>query len=123
MITGCLVGESLRAGAEFEPRSLRIRKITRLDVSSGAAPGQPAIWTLIDFETEDDPDSLADMLAECLSAEGGWYVDFTTSGGERVVVFAGKVFRYRPGDLAGRAEAVAHGRSVGVPEHQLDWQD
>jgi hypothetical protein len=35
----------------------------------------------------------------------------------------GKVFRYPRGDQAGRAEAEAHGRSVNVPEPQLDWTD
>jgi hypothetical protein len=38
-------------------------------------------------------------------------------------VFAGRVFRYREGDAAGREEAVAHGRAAGTPEHQLDWGD
>ncbi|MFI5915129.1 hypothetical protein [Dactylosporangium sp. NPDC051541] len=28
-----------------------------------------------------------------------------------------------PGDDATRAAAIAHGRAVGVPEHQLDWKD
>jgi hypothetical protein len=39
------------------------------------------------------------------------------------VVFPGKIFRYRRGDQAGREEAQARGRSVGVPEQQLDWTD
>ncbi|WP_127358291.1 hypothetical protein [Actinacidiphila soli] len=126
MITGCLVGDSLRAGSVFEPRHLRIRRITRLNLSAGAVSGQPQIWTVIDFEAEDhdghDVDGLAEELAACLSAEGGWYADFATDD-ERVVVFAGKVFRFPRGDEAGRAEAVAYGRSVGVPDHQLDWRD
>jgi hypothetical protein len=42
---------------------------------------------------------------------------------EGTVVFPGKVFRYPRGDQAGREEAKAHGRSVGVPEPQLDWTD
>jgi hypothetical protein len=33
------------------------------------------------------------------------------------------VFRYRSGDGGGRAEAAAYGRSVGVPEAQLDWDE
>jgi hypothetical protein len=37
--------------------------------------------------------------------------------------WSGKVFRYRRGDEAGSAEAIAYGRSVGTPEHQLDWQE
>ncbi|MFD9390499.1 hypothetical protein ACFWBB_07080 [Streptomyces sp. NPDC060000] len=36
---------------------------------------------------------------------------------------AGKVFRRRRGDEAGRAEAVAYGRSLGTPVHQLDWDE
>jgi hypothetical protein len=129
VIIGCLVGDSLRAGAVFEPRHLRIRRITRLEVSAGAGSGQPQIWTVIDFETEDheahdvdDVHGLAEELAACLSAEGGWYADFATDD-EHVVVFAGKVFRFPRGDEAGPAEAVAYGRSVGVPDHQLDWRD
>ncbi len=31
--------------------------------------------------------------------------------------------RYPHGNRAGREEALAHGRSVGVPEPQLDWTD
>jgi hypothetical protein len=38
-------------------------------------------------------------------------------------VFAGQIFRYRAGDEAGRAAAVAYGESAGVPERQLDWDD
>jgi hypothetical protein len=55
-------------------------------------------------------------------SELGWYADFV-AGDERVVVFAGKVFRHRRGDEAGRAEAVAYGQSVGTPGHQLDWEE
>jgi hypothetical protein len=40
---------------------------------------------------------------------------------EAFVVFPGRVFRYLRGDAAGRTEAQAHGRTVGVPEPQLDW--
>ena len=60
-------------------------------------------------------------LASCLRAEGGWYADLRV-GDERVIVFAGRVYRYARGDAAVSAEARAHGRSMGVPEHQLDWQ-
>lgn len=58
----------------------------------------------------------ADALAGALEPAHGWYADFT-AGDERVVVFAGKVFR------SGRAAAIAHGRSVGTPEHQLDREE
>ena len=32
------------------------------------------------------------------------------------------VYRYERGDAAGRERAAEHGRRVGVPEHQLDWE-
>ncbi|WP_432839427.1 hypothetical protein [Dactylosporangium sp. CA-092794] len=123
MITGCVIAESLRPGAVFDPPGVRIRRIARLDVAASARGSQPAVWTAIDFAADDDAaEAVAERLAGCLSAEGGWYADFR-AGDEHVVVFAGAVFRYRVGDAAGRAAAVAHGRAAGVPEHQLDWAD
>ncbi|WP_328779041.1 hypothetical protein OHQ89_07425 [Streptomyces canus] len=122
MITGYVIGESLRPGAVFEPRGLRLRKVSRVEIG-GASDAQPPVWTLVEWETDsEDVGALAEALAEALEPELGWYADFT-AGDERVVVFAGKVFRYRRGDGAGRAEAVQYGRSVGTPGHQLDWEE
>ncbi|MFF1306308.1 hypothetical protein [Streptomyces sp. NPDC058307] len=122
MITGYVIGESLRAGAVFEPRGLRLRKVSRVEIG-GASDAQPPVWTLVEWETDsEDVGALADALASALEPELGWYADFT-AGDERVVVFAGKVFRYRRGDEAGRTEAVEYGRSVGTPVHQLDWEE
>jgi hypothetical protein len=123
MITGYVIGESLRPGAAFEPRGLRLRKVSRVDSTSTATDAQPRVWTFVEWETDgDDIDALAEALADALEPENGWYADFT-AGDERVVAFARKVFRYRLGDAAGRAEAVAYGRSVGTPAHQLDWPE
>jgi hypothetical protein len=122
MITGCLLGESVRVGAALVGVPLRIREVRRARVTE---PGdeQPDTWTHILFEADDDAAKpLADALAACLEPQGGWYCDFST-GTEKFVVFAGRVFRYPRGDAAGRAEAAAYGRSVGVPEPQLDWSD
>ncbi|WP_031487173.1 hypothetical protein [Streptomyces bicolor] len=123
MITGYLIGESLRPGAAFEPRGLRLRKVSRVDASATATAGQPALWTFVEWEADgDDIAGLAEAFAAALEPALGWYVDFD-AGDERVVVFAGKVFRYLRGDAAGRAEAIAYGRSAGTPEHQLDWKE
>jgi hypothetical protein len=123
VISGYVIGESLRPGADFAPYDLRLRKVGRYDVSDSATAGQPALWTFVEWETDsDDVTALADALAGALEPENGWYADFTAED-ERVVVFAGKVFRYRRGDEAARAEAIAYGRSVGTPEHQLDWKE
>ncbi|MFF5493661.1 hypothetical protein [Streptomyces aquilus] len=123
MINGYVLGESLRPGAEFAPPGLRVRAVRRLDVSESARAGQPPLWTLVEWEADDGLSvPIADALAAALESAHGWYADFIV-GDERVVVFAGKVFRYRRGDPRGRAEAIEYGRSVGTPEHQLDWKE
>ncbi|MEV3859213.1 hypothetical protein AB0J38_33505 [Streptomyces sp. NPDC050095] len=120
MLSGVLVGESLRGGAELSGVPLTLTRVRRVS-GAGAADGQPADWTLLDFEAEErHAQALAAALADCLSPDGGWYADFR-SDTEVYVVFAGRVCHYRRGDAAGRERAVAHARSMGVPETQLDW--
>lgn len=122
MVTGTLLAESLQLDTVVEVARLRVRRISRRAVSDSASD-QPSTWTFVEFEAED---TVAEPLAECLAGsllrQGGWYADLTV-GADHVVVFAGRVFRYRRGDQTGRAEAQAYGRSVGVPPHQLDWDD
>lgn len=121
MLKGLLVSESLRTGAELTI-ALHVDKIWRVE-TAGATEAQPTNWTLIQFTAPDtEAERLAAALADCLSPTGGWYADFSTDA-EKFVVFADKVFRYPQGDPAGQAEAKAYGRSVGVPEPQLDWGD
>jgi hypothetical protein len=121
MLRGTLLAESLRPGADLRFAGLRLTRVSRRDLSGSVAATQPPVWTILEFEARDDAaDTIALILARSLLAEGGWYADFTV-GGDHVVVFADRIFRYRSGDPAGRAEAVEYGRTVGVPEHQLDW--
>lgn len=123
VLRGTLLTDSLRVGATVEVDGLRAVRIVRRDVSTSVTVDQPQVWTFLEFEAEDHrAQHLADALAEALSAEGGWYADFTT-GRDHVVVFARRVFRYRMGDVGARAEVEAYGRAVGVPDHQLDWTD
>jgi hypothetical protein len=93
----------------------------RRDVGDSVIESQPDVWTFLEYEAPDDrADELAEALAAALRPEDGWYTDFSV-GGDHVVVFADRVFRYREGDEAGHREAVDYGRSAGTPEHQLDW--
>jgi hypothetical protein len=121
-LSGALIAESLRRDKPLEGVTLSVRKITRADVGDVEA-GQPLTWTFIDFDTsEEHADALAGTLSESLEPSLGWYCDFRTEV-ETFVVFAGRVFRYARGDPAQRAEVEAYGRSVGVPESQLDWPE
>ncbi|WP_328843693.1 hypothetical protein [Streptomyces sp. NBC_00258] len=120
MLEGVLIAESLRVGAELTGIPLRITKLTRVEMTD---PGQeqPRLWTLLDFTADElEAQRLADQLASCLLSTGGWYTDFHTAR-DTFVIFADKVFRYPRGQAEGRREAQDYGRSVGVPEQQLDW--
>ena len=117
---GTLIAESLRRDCALDGVPLRVGKISRADVGDTTA-GQPLTWTLIEFEVEDGAvEDLAAALSRSLDPSGGWYCDFRTAD-ETFVVFGGRTFRYRRGDRERRAEAEEYGRSVGVPDAQLDW--
>jgi hypothetical protein len=123
MVKGTLIAESLQIGVELRVAGLRLTRLSRRDFSTSVTAAQPAVWTIVEFEADDDvADDFGRSLAQSLLADGGWYADFG-AGHDHVVVFAGRIFRYRRGDHAGRAEAVAYGETVGVPGHQLDTPD
>lgn len=121
MLQGVLIAESLRVGAQLTGIPLQITKLSRVEMTD---PGdhQPRHWTLLEFSAEESAaQRLADQLSSCLASSGGWYTDFHTAD-DTFVIFANKVFRYPRGQAEGRSEAQQYGRSVGVPEPQLDWQ-
>ncbi|MBO0729734.1 MAG: hypothetical protein J2P57_10780 [Acidimicrobiaceae bacterium] len=121
MIKGTLLTESLRIGASLAVAGLLVTRLERRHVSGTAS--QPDVWTFLEFEAHDDvAGPLAAALEVSLQVEDGWYADFA-SDAEHVVVFANHTFRYRRDDPAGRRAAEAYGRSVGVPDDQLDWPD
>src|SRR5438128_2645920 len=112
----------MRPGSLLEGIPLSLTKIERYAVSD-ATPDQPPVWTTVEFEfAEEDAERMAAALSDVLDEQGGWYTNFEV-GGETLVIFARRIFRYPHGSQAGRAEAEAYGRSVGVPESQLDWPD
>ena len=124
MATGTLIAESLRTGATLVEVPLVVRTVERLETASLSdeqrAAGLPAVWTLLHFEvSDDDAERLAAELAAALG-DAGWYVDFHTAQ-ESFVVFADRVWRYRTGDAAARAEVEDYARAAGVPEAQIDW--
>jgi hypothetical protein len=119
-VIGTLIAESLRVNSVIEGVTLEVTKVSCSDVGDVAA-GQPRTWTFIEFAVADgEVDDLARSLERALDPDGGWYCDFR-SDDETFVVFADRTFRYPRGDARGRAAAAAYGRSMGVPESQLDW--
>ncbi|MFA5945410.1 MAG: hypothetical protein WC802_00670 [Patescibacteria group bacterium] len=100
---------------------LVITKTDYWDVKNSSAD-QPKQWTAVSFEVEGDR---ADVIAENLSnvlKPTGWYLNMN-SNDTVMVVFPGKVFKYLKGDSAKRAEAIEFGRSIEIPDSQLDWEE
>ena len=122
MARAYVLAEAMRPGARLEGLPLTLTKIERYPVRTATA-AQPSVWTTVEFEFPDSEAArLADALAGVLDEHGGWYSHFNVNG-ETFVVYAGRVFRYASGDKTGRAQAEEHGRRVGVPESQLDWDE
>ncbi len=120
-VVGTLVAESLRDDAVLRDLRLEVRAIIRTRAGDPTV-GQPLLWTMIELEAPDDAfDDLVAQLSDAIRS-GPWYCDLRTEL-EIAVVFAGRAFRYRRGDGAGRAEAERHARASGVPDGQTDWPD
>jgi hypothetical protein len=118
---GAIILESLKTGATLEQIPLVVHRLTRQSIDN-ASSAQPPVWSILEFEVDDaQAGALADALTAILD-EPGWYADFHNEH-EIFVVFPGRVFRYPHDDRAGRAEAQAFGRSLGIPEPQLDWTE
>ena len=117
MYRGVLIRESLAATSVLD--IVNVVSTETVDIASPAA-GQPATWTIVTFEIDDDRAAqCAQIIADELSP-GPWYVDF--NDGERsYVVFSGRVFAYERGDEVTLREARTYAREQGIPEGQIDW--
>jgi len=125
VIRGTIILESLRADASLTGFRFVVRTIERGRPKLSAeqvAAGFPTVWSGVDFELEDARGGeLAAALSRMLEPIG-WYANFSSEA-ETFIVFPGRVFRYPRAAPQGRAEAQAYGRTLGIPEHQLDWSE
>lgn len=118
-MNGLLLKESLADTAVLE--LVDVTKTESWQVNNAAAY-QPTTWTALSFQTEDShADAIAERLSQALKPQG-WYIHAFTAA-HIYVLFPGKVFKYRKGDSLQREEAKRFGRTVGVPESQLDWSE
>jgi len=119
MFSGLLIKESLRDRSVLD--RLRIVKEESWDIDD-AAEGQSPVWNVAWFEIEEDfIDEMTEALSEALEP-GKWFLEISNDD-TMIVVFPGKVFSYKKGDEAGREAVEEFGRSIGIPEHQLDWKE
>jgi len=116
MMHGLLLLESLA-----DTRVVDLIHVTRRETwqVKNAAPYQPSVWTAISFEAET---AQGDVIASAFSRalKPAWYINASTEM-HVYVVFPNRVFKYLKGDIIQRQAAKAHGLSLGIPDHQLDW--
>ena len=113
---GNLLKESLKDEAILG--SLAITRQETWQVEN-PAPFQPGTWHAVWFEGDKkQADEVAQDLSRALQPD--WYCNLVTEA-HTYVIFGGKVFKYPRGDQVERSKAQAYGRSVGIPEPQLDW--
>jgi hypothetical protein len=118
MLNGLLLKESLTDTGGLD--MLRITKTESWQVTNAAAY-QPTTWTAVCFEVEE---SQASIIIEKLSRvlKPQWYINASTTS-HVYVIFPNKIFTYRKGDSQQRVVARQYGRSIGIPDSQLDWSE
>jgi len=118
MMHGLLLLESLS-----DTNVLDLIHVTKTETwqVKNAAAYQPTMWTAISFEADE---SQADAIANAFSRalKQGWYINAST-GTQVYVTFPNRVFKYLKGDIYERQAVKEHGLSLGIPEHQLDWEE
>ena len=54
MLKGTLLAGSLRIGAEVRVAGLTMTRLSRQDMTDAVTAAQPAVWTVVEFEGDDD---------------------------------------------------------------------
>ncbi len=117
MLTGLLLKESLQ-----DESVLNLVHITKTESwnAANAAPNQPKTWTAISFEADEDlADEIAAAFSRALQPEG-WYLNYAFAN-KVYVIFPKKVFKYLRGNQRARQQAIRFGRTLNIPNSQLDW--
>ena len=118
MFTGLLLKESLKDKDVLD--LIQITKTETWNVDN-ATDFQPKIWTAIYFEGDESKiDFIASKLSQSLKER--WYINISTEN-DAYVIFPNKIFKYTEGDKQKEREAIEYGKSLDIPNNQLDWGD
>ena len=119
MYTGLILKESLKDIDLLEDRDIKVSKIENWKLGNRAADFQPNTWTAIFIEgLEANMEQVAAKISKAILPR--WYANLSDVNTE-FVIFHNKIFKHKKGDREDAKEAIEYGRSVGIPEHQLDW--
>jgi len=112
---GLLLKESLKDMGVLD--LVNITKEEKWDADN-AVDFQPKVWNAVEFEGDGDVEEIAEKMSKAMVPR--WYLNISTDE-EEFVVFLDKIFRYSKGDEETKKKAQEYGRSLGIPEDQLDW--
>ena len=105
MLKGTIIENSLKDPSIVQ--SLKIEKTW-----------QDGSWTLHNVLIDED----AALKVGGYLAEGPWYIHFWKPGDDNMlVVFKDKNFWINYSNKSTWTDAIAHGKSIGIPEEQLDF--
>lgn len=115
MFQGLLIKESLE-----DERLLDLVQVQKVEL--WATDNRPKYWTAITF-TSGEPD-FPEQLSRALMGGGNvtWYVDFARNG-IKYIVLRGHVLTYPIGDAQAKKQVMDRCLALGVPIHQLDWEE
>ena len=119
MYTELILKESLENTNVLKDDRITITKEEKWNVDKSAVNWQPKVWTAIYVESADeDIENVAIIVSASILDK--WYANLSDSTTE-YVIFHKKIFSYVKGDSDTKQEARNYGKSIGVPERQLDW--
>ena len=115
MFRGLLIKESLE-----DERLLDLVEVQKVEL--WATDNRPKYWTAITFESRvpDFPEKLSRALMSGGSVT--WYVDFDRDG-IKYIVLRGHVLTYPIGDAQAKKRVMETCLTLGIPAHQLDWEE
>jgi len=107
--TGTIVEESLK-----DSRYLNNIEITGVHISSAELPEDR--WHL--YRVRIDEAEIAGLAKQLKPKK--WYMHFW-NGDTVIAVFPNRIFRFKHSDKSTWHEAIEHGKSLDIPEEQLDF--
>jgi len=114
--TGLLFKESLKDNSFLDMIEITEEQVWNVD---NTADYQPKVWTAIYFKGEGNKiDEMSEKLSHSLKSK--WYANISI-GNKEYVIFSKKVFKYSKKDKETKERAISYGKSLGIPDHQLDW--
>jgi len=117
--TGLILKESLKSDDILKDKEIKVSKIESWELGDKAADFQPDTWTAVFIEgAEKDIEQVARKISKAILPK--WYANLSNETTE-FVIFHNKIFKHQKGNKEEAEEAREYGRSVGIPERQLDW--